>query len=281
MKRFSICFGLLLVVLPCWGGQDIHSNEDTRARKYFTTLYPHGMPLRKSYWTGKMERPRYLVVTMTRTSDRHIVVVTAEELKTNASADKLFTVFISLLEETGPTQRLLDQVDITESSPVQSEIPGNFFDMQAHMDDFEVQPNTHVVHLNWWAVLAGTGGNSAASDLFFATSDGKLRPILELPRTSTYGYAGAPEHPEKSTELFVTDINQDGIKEILAQRWEKGADGKYMRKGNMVYAYDGAKYRESGSLEGKELEEFRKLETEKAPFTKWLTHALEPWSYEH
>jgi hypothetical protein len=150
-----------------------------------------------------------------------VVVVFSEKLETKEDSDKLYWIHLGVLQRVQNSFAVIQDLDISDNSPVVTEGPGNFLNMDAKLSTFELRPGVPIIHLNLWSILSGTGALSAGSDFFYLLDgSGKLQPVLALKETSVYGRGGASGTQSKVSDIWAKDIDGDGITEIVVQAVE-------------------------------------------------------------
>jgi hypothetical protein len=170
--------------------------------------------------------------------------------------DATYTVYLAVIQKSErPT--VLQKVDITEAMPVQTEFPGNFYKMDAEIDALNIASGVTGVHVNLWAVVAGTGSISGATDLFYRLdSEEKLNRILELDGTSKYSRLGARQTSVKDSQILIGDIDHDGKTEILVEPSYleiAGIKRQVRTEEATIYRFMGGRYQAQGRLESADI----------------------------
>jgi hypothetical protein len=202
-------------------GRSVEKQEpaDTGAsQKYREILFPKGMPMEEDPDSGQKKQSVYAFYGEAKMDDSLTAVLYSEKIPTTR-ADADYTVMVSILATSGGAWKVASTLDLTESMPVETEGPGNFYKMDGRLDAFVIAAGNLGLHVDLWATLAGSGATSAASDLFFQlTPDQKLKPLLELKKTSQFSRIGASASTTVDSRILVGDINEDGKAEIIVEK---------------------------------------------------------------
>jgi len=252
MWTAPISFGQVPSTAPRTGQQSNAAVPERESKKYERFFYPHGLPLRDNDYTGGQEKPSYKFYSDLLIPDTDLVVVLfSERLETRQNADKLYWIHLGVLRRTQNVFSVVQDLDVTDSSPIFTEQPGNFLAMDGKLSKFPLHNAVSVIHLNLWSTLFGTAAASAASDLFYVLQyDGRLQPVLEIKETSTSGRITAGTQ-YKGSKIWAQDIDGDGTTEIILQSFNvQETDGKSnITKGKpIVYKFENNKYVENGSV---------------------------------
>ena len=143
-------------------GKAVAERESTKYRRFF---FPHGLPLRENDYTDRQERPSYKFYSDLQVPNTQLVVaVYSEKLETQEYSDKLYWIHLGVLQRIQNSFTVVEDLDISESSPIFTEGPGNFLSMNAKLSSFELRQGVPVVHLNLWSTLSGTGAAATGAD---------------------------------------------------------------------------------------------------------------------
>jgi hypothetical protein len=174
----------------------------------------------------------------------------------NPESDASYTVNLGLLSGKSPALSITQVLDLTESMPVQTEAPGNFYRMDGRVDTFNLAAGVSAVHVNLWAVLVGSGSVSGASDLFFKVGQQKLEKLLELKATSQFSRLGADQSTISNSVIFAGDIDGDGMAEIVVEKHSvddlRGKRTMHADKPVLYKIVDG-QYHEQGVIDKSEM----------------------------
>lgn len=185
--------------------------------RYQSLFYPKGLPLKKDFHSGTERKALYKFY-----SEAELLPVKARAIlfseRTGAGiSDNLFNVFLGLVEERKGKLIVQSKMDVTKFISIYVEEPGNFYDMDGVVNFFTISKNMLGIHVNIWAVISGSGAQSAASDLFFLfdPKEKKIKPILTLNESSKFAKSGDGNYVAQDTSIYLTDIDHDLLKELL------------------------------------------------------------------
>jgi hypothetical protein len=157
-------------------------------------LYPNGLPVRHNERSDRDEQTSFTQhAALAVPGTPQTVVVYSEGIKAeHPHSDNLYWVFAAVLAPSADGMRVIDRQELTNDVPVYTEFPGNVLDVQAAVHSFPARGGTTIVAIELWGLLAGSGGYSEASNLFFLLHpDGRLTRALALAHTSGSGRSGA------------------------------------------------------------------------------------------
>lgn len=269
-SRWTICFSLITVVgilssaAACQGDGAASPNRavaagqtpaDQASQKYRETFFPKGMPAEEDPDSGQKKSTLYAFYDSARISDSLTAVLFSKKIP-SPDSDSLYVVSLGLLSGKSPSLSVVQVLDLTESMPVQTEEPGNFYRMDGRIDVFNLRAGTSTVHVNLWAVLAGSGSISGSSDLFFKVGQEKLEKLLDLKGTSEFSRLGADQSKLSNSTIFAGDIDGDGTAEIVIEKNSvEDLSGKHTTHADkpVVYKMVGSQFRESGTVGTDEL----------------------------
>jgi len=269
-NRWIIYFSLMSVVAilsstaACQGNGVASSNRavpvgqpqaEEASQKYRDTFFPKGMPAEEDPDSGQKKPTLYAFYDEARIGDSLTAVLFSKKIPSQ-EGDSVYTVSFGLLSGKSPSLSVVQVLDLTESMPVQTEEPGNFYRMDGRVDVFNPRVGMSAVHVNLWAVLAGSGSISGSSDLFFKVGQEKLEKLLDLKGTSEFSRLGADQSKLSNSTIFAGDIDGDGTAEIVVERRSvEDLSGKRTTHTDkpVVYKMVGAQYRESGTVGTDEL----------------------------
>ncbi|MGB8128517.1 MAG: hypothetical protein WCG81_01875 [Candidatus Angelobacter sp.] len=269
-NRWIICFRLITVVTilsstaACQNNGAASPNRvvpvgqpqaEEASQKYRETFFPKGMPAEEDPDSGQKKPTLYAFYGEARIGDSLSVVLFSKKIPSK-EGDSLYTVSLGLLSGKTPSLLVVQVLDLTESMPVQTEEPGNFYRMDGRLDVFNPRAGMSAVHVNLWAVLAGSGSISGSSDLFFKVGQQKLEKLLDLIGTSEFSRLGADQSKVSNSTIFTGDIDGDGTAEIVVERRSvEDLSGKRTMHSDkpVVYKMVGEQYRESGTVGTDEL----------------------------
>ena len=233
----------------------VEKQKEEASQKYREIFFPKGMPTEEDPDSGKQKPTLYAFYDEARVGDSLIAVLFSRKMLTG-EGDASYTVSLGLLAGTAPSLSVAQVLDLTESMPVQTEEPGNFYRMDGRVDTFNLNAGVSAVHVNLWAVLAGSGSISGSSDLFFKVGPQKLEKLLDLKGTSEFTRLGADQSKVLNSSIFAGDINGDGTTEIVVEKSSvEDLSGKRATHTDkpVVYKMVDGQYRESGTIETNEL----------------------------
>jgi hypothetical protein len=193
------------------------SQTEEAAQKYREIFFPKGMPAEEDPDSGQQKHTQYAFYDEAKVGDSLTAVLFSKKIP-NAESDASYTVSLGLLSGKGTSLVVKEILDLTDAMPVQTEEPGNFYRMDGRIDTFDLTTGATVIHVNLWAVLAGSGSVSGASDLFFKVVSQKLGKILELKANSQFSRLGADQSTISSSIIFAGDIDGDGMAEIVVEK---------------------------------------------------------------
>jgi hypothetical protein len=225
------------------------------SQKYREIFFPNGMPAEEDPDSGQKKPTQYAFYNEAKVSDSLTAVLFSKKIP-NPESDASYTVSLGLLSGKETSLVVKEVLDLTESMPVQTEEPGNFYRMDGRIDTFNLTAGVSVIHVNLWAVLAGSGSTSGASDLFFKVGPQKLEELLALKGTSEFSRLGADQSKVLNSAIFAGDINGDGTAEIVVEKSSvEDLSGKRTMHTDkpVVYKMIDGKYREGGTIEAQEL----------------------------
>ena len=268
--RWIICFSLIGVVAilsstaACQGNgaaspNRVVSAEQTQAekasQKYRDIFFPKGMPQEEDPDSGQKKPTQYAFYDEAKVGGSLTAVLFSKKIPSQ-ERDSVYTVSLGLLSGKSPSLSVVQVLDLTESMPVQTEEPGNFYRMDGRVDVFNPRAGMSGVHVNLWAVLAGSGSISGSSDLFFKVGQQKLEKLLDLKGTSEFSRLGADQSTLSNSTIVAGDIDGDGTAEIIVEKHSvEDLSGKHTTHTDkpVVYKMVGDQYRESGTVEADEL----------------------------
>ena len=207
-------------------------------------LYPSGVPSRFNGITSAQEVPDFLLLATAPISPERQAVVWAERAARNLRYDKVYFVHVAVLESAGDELRVLDRRELTNAIPLFVEFPGHAADVKALATTFTVE-GTPLVAVELWSAVSGTGGYSAASNIFLSVSDdGKLQPALQLERT----YSSGRDAGNRSTVLSAIRVAGNALTvETRNVRWLGASPPQCGAAMTKHYRFDGTTYVEAGA----------------------------------
>ena len=269
-SRWTICFSLITVVgilssaAACQGKGAASPNRavpagqpkaEEASQKYRELFFPKGMPAEEDPDSGQKKPTLYAFYDEARIGDSLAAVLFSKKIP-NQEGDSVYAVSLGLLSGKSPSLSVVQVLDLTESMPVQTEEPGNFYRMDGRVDVFNPRAGMSAVHVNLWAVLAGSGSISGSSDVFFKVGQQKLEKLLDLKGTSEFSRLGADQSTLSNSTIFAGDIDGDGTTEIVVEKHSvEDVSGKHTTHADkpVVYKMVGDQYRESGTIATDEL----------------------------
>lgn len=236
------------------GGQQLEPAGNAAA--YERALYPQGLPQRHNAIADIEEKPELVFAADTALpeSNRQLVVY-AERLSRDLPFDKIYTVFVTVVERREKDFVVLDRRDVTEEIEVFTDFPGNFLELRAQVIPLPSGKKT-LAGVELWAVVDGTGSISEATHLFYEiTRDGKLQQVLELNATYASGRSGSMTSSRISTVAVVPAA--DGVGDLLvrsrAVTWTSDEDDAQPQCGPVElsrFRFDGTKFQETDAGSG-------------------------------
>jgi hypothetical protein len=162
------------------------------AAPYQRAIYPDGPPRRVNPLSEKTEQTEFaLNARATLPGSTREVVVYSDRITKDLPFDKMYWVYVALLDRTGNTLRVLDRVEVTEDLKLFTEVPGNFLALRALVSPFAARSTT-VAAVELETALEGTGGVREASHFFYTVfPEAKLARVLMLDATYAGGRSGA------------------------------------------------------------------------------------------
>jgi hypothetical protein len=253
IRYLSIACGAIAVALLANGQPAVLTGN---AAAYERALYPHGLPQRRNVIADVAEKPELVVAAeaaIPETSRR--VIVYAERLSRDLPFDKIYTVYVAVLERREKEFVVLDQRDVTEEIEVFTEFPGNFLELRGQAIPLP-SGRTPIVAVELWAVIDGTGAICEATHLFYAIDHGgKLEQVLELKATYGSGRSGAVRNSRISTVSFASA--PDGVGDVVvrtrAVTWSRVEGDAEQQCGPVSlsrYRFDGTKFQEMDAPSG-------------------------------
>lgn len=229
--------------------------KEEASQKYREIFFPKGMPTEEDPASGEQKPTLYAFYGEAKLGDSLTAVLFSKKIP-NPEGDASYTVSLGLLSGTHPALSVKQVLDLTESMPVQTEEPGNFYRMDGRLDTFSLSAGALAVHVNLWAVLAGSGSISGASDLFFKAGPQTLEKLLDLKGTSQFSRLGADQSKISNSLIFAGDVDGDGMAEIVVAK-SSGEDlhGKHTMHTDkpVLYKIVDGQYREKGTIEKDEV----------------------------
>ena len=230
--------------------------KEAPSQKYREVFFPAGMPSEQDPDSGQQKPSQYAFYSEAKIGDSRIAVLYSKKIP-NDERDANYTVYLGLLVKAGSGWNVGQTLDLTEFVPVETEEPGNFYRMDGRVDTLAITNSLPGIHVNLWAVLAGSGSISGASDLFFKLEpDNKLEEILALKGTSKYFRMGASQSTTIDSRIFAGDLDGNGKTEIIVERTEvENAAGKRQIHSEKpaVYKLTDDKYKLEGTMEKSEI----------------------------
>ncbi|MGZ4843555.1 MAG: hypothetical protein ACXV5R_00720 [Candidatus Angelobacter sp.] len=251
--------------------------KEEASQKYREIFFPKGMPTEEDPVSGQQKPTLYAFYDEARLGDSLTAVLFSKKIP-NPEGDASYTVSLGLLSGTQPTLSVMQVLDLTESMPVQTEEPGNFYRMDGRVDTFNLTAGALAAHVNLWAVLAGSGSISGASDLFFKVEPQKLEKLLDLKGTSQFSRLGADQSTISNSTIFAGDVDGDGMAEIVVEK-SSGEDlhGKRTMHTDkpVLYKIVDGQYHEKGTIDkdevAKRMHDLKRLA--RSPFIRVVTPA--------
>jgi len=229
--------------------------KEEASQKYREIFFPKGMPTEEDPASGEQKPTLYAFYGEAKLGDSLTGVLFSKKIP-NPEGDSSYTVSLGLLSGTHPALSVKQVLDLTESMPVQTEEPGNFYRMDGRLDTFNLSAGVLAVHVNLWAVLAGSGSISGASDLFFKVGPQTLEKLLDLKGTSQFSRLGADQSTISNSTIFAGDVDGDGMAEIVVEK-SSGEDlhGKHTMHTDkpVLYKIVDGQYREKGTIDKDEV----------------------------
>jgi hypothetical protein len=132
--------------------------------------------------------------------------------------DGLHWVYLGLADPSSTPPVVFSVREVTDQIPVFTDFPGNFLVFDGRLTAFAISPGVPGIHANLWALLAGTGSISGATDLFFRVEQGgQLTPILTLRDTSGAFRVGVSGGFVEESRIHIGDLDGDGVAEIVVR----------------------------------------------------------------
>jgi hypothetical protein len=193
-----------------------------RNTKYQEIFYPNGMPVKSDSAlgvTGPTEYQLYSELAVPNTDI--IIVVFSEKIIGDPEALSFkYSVFISVLQPVNGVLNIKYLKEITDSLVLTSlDDPGYFYDMESVLNLFDISKDVKGVDLCINNHLAGSGGISSASDIFFLIKDYQLVPVLKLLNDDNGGRAGGSYLAFTYNFIYIADTDADGTTEIITQEY--------------------------------------------------------------
>jgi hypothetical protein len=214
---------------------------------YEHVLYPQGLPLRHNAIAEVDEKPEFVLAAEAAIpeTNRHVVVY-AERLSRDLPFDKIYSVYVAVVDDFDGSMRVLDRRNVTDEIGLFTEFPGNFFELRALVSPLPTPRSVTAVEL--WARLHGTGGITEAKHLLYAiTEEGQMKDLLEIADTYVSGNSGGVK--ESSIGALFVDTKPDGIGDLLVQTRDvtwRVADGEVAPQCGPVsisrYRFEGTKF---------------------------------------
>jgi hypothetical protein len=230
--------------------------EEAASQKYREIFFPQGMPVEKDPDSGEQKKSLYAFYGEAKIADSFLAVLYSKKISSR-EGDADYAVYLGLLAKSDSGWSVSQTLDLTEYMPVETEAPGNFYKMDGRTNSFTVAPGVAGLHVNLWAVLAGTGSVSGASDLFFRMApEHKLEMVLSLKGTSKYFRIGTREFTIVNSTILVGDVNGDGKTEIVVEKNEvESVQGKRQVRSEkpVLYKLVDDKYKLDGTIEKSEI----------------------------
>jgi hypothetical protein len=226
------------------------------SQKYREIFFPKGMPAEEDPETGEKKSTQYAFYDEADLGESRLAVLFSKNIP-NPGNDANYTVTLGVLSRTGSSWQVSQLTDLTESMPVQTEGPGNFYRMDGKLEPVNISAKIKGLHVNLWAVLAGSGSVSGATDLIFKAAGGKLEKMLELKDTSRYSRLGASQSTISNSNIFMGDLDGDGNAEIVVEKSTvEEVQGKRTvnAESPVVYKLSGLLYQPSAPIEKSALE---------------------------
>lgn len=240
---------------PNRGVPAVQKQKEEASQKYREIFFPKGMPTEQDPYSEQQKPTLYAFYDEARIGDSLTAVLFSKKIPSE-EGDASYTVSLGLLSGKSPSLSVAQVLDLTESMPVQTEEPGNFYRMDGRVDTFTPSAGTSAVHVNLWAVLAGSGSISGSSDLFFKVGSQKLEKLLDLKGTSDFSRLGADQSKVSNSTIFAGDIDGDGTAEIVVEKSSlEDLSGKRTMHTDKpaVYKMVNGQYRENGTIEANDL----------------------------
>jgi hypothetical protein len=174
---------------------------------YQNLLYPSGLPVSGHAGNGRPAQFKCYAETPLASDTKAVVF---SEKTSSGSLDAVYKVKLAVVSVSDSGLHLLLIHEITASIPVQLEIPGNFYEMNAVAETLRAHDEVQLLHINLWAVLSGSGAISGGSDLFYAYQSRRLSgPLLEIPKTSSFSKENINNMSKRTSELFLSNQNTE------------------------------------------------------------------------
>jgi hypothetical protein len=235
-------------------GQQREPTGDAAA--YERALYPQGVPQRHNAIANATEKPEFVFAAdAVLPGTNRSIVVYAERLSRDLPFDKIYTVYVAVVERGEKGLAVLGRDNVTEEIEVFTAFPGNFLEVRAQVIPLPTG-KPMIVAVELWAIIDGTGSISKATHLFYAINrDGKLERVLDLDATYASGRSGAVTSSKISTVAVAPDA--DGVADLLvrsrAVTWTNDEDDAAPQCGPVSlsrYRFDGTKFREMDVASG-------------------------------
>jgi hypothetical protein len=184
--------------LWCSGGAS--QGVDTSADVYRRALYPNGLPQRVNPFSNSKAQTEFaLAARAPLPNTMREVIVYSERITKDLPLDKMYWVFIALVEKSGDTFRVLDRREVTDDLKLYTDSPGNFLQLAALVTPIAAR-NATVAAIELQTTLAGTGSISQGSHFFYVISpEATLALALTLEFTSESGRSG----PQASAKIAI------------------------------------------------------------------------------
>ena len=182
--------------------------------EYEKLLFPDGLPY--LIVDGEKQEAEFKILSKKSVLRNGLVVLYSTIQASGLASEKLFAVYLALLETRANNPYVISTTNITNHLKTYIELPGTFQRMDALLELFEISDDMQGIHINLWSIISGSGSHSSATDLFYLIdSNFKLQMVFKLLKSNHFSKQAHDIFKSKNSFIFHGDINDDNFSEIV------------------------------------------------------------------
>lgn len=214
---------------------------------YKKILFPKGIP--SDIVDGVKPEAVLKIHSKKQVSKDGFVVLYSTVQDSGLGIEKLFTVYLSLVEIKTKKTRVKSTNNLTKYLKTYVELPGICKEMDAIMELFKISDKMKGIHVNLWSIISGSGAHSSSTDLFYSIdSETKIQMVLSVVKSSQFSKTRQDIFNSKNSYIYYSDPDADEITDILVletnyKRDQTDPFDTFSFSPNIrVYKFDGESY---------------------------------------